>query len=274
MPEAQLRIIRTSPALWRVTFDHPPLNLIDPGTLRELDALVGELESDEDVRVVVFDSADADYFLAHYDIAIAPELSLSMPNGPTGMAPFLDVTTRLSRVGVVSIAKIRGRARGAGSEFVLACDLRFASAERAVLSQPEVGLALVPGGGPMARLPQLTGRARALEILLAGNDFDGRLAERYGYVNRALPDAELDAFVDGLAARIASFDKFAIGRIKDYVNEVSLPDASVMPAALDTFWESAGREGAQRRIVALAEKGLQQRGDIELRLGDHLAPDA
>jgi hypothetical protein len=130
---------------------------------------------------------------------------------------------------VVSIAAIRGRARGAGSEFVLACDLRFASRELAILGQPEVSVALVPGGGPMARLPQLVGRGRALEILLSGHDVDGELAERYGYVNRALPDRELDAFVDALAARIGSFDKKAVAETKHYVDQVSLPDDDLLP---------------------------------------------
>ena len=178
----QLRVDRPTPQRWRVTFDHPPLNLIDPGTIRELDQLVTTLETDPDVRVVVFDSADPDYFLAHYDVVRDSAETISMPNGRTGMHPWLDLTTRLSRAPVVSIAAIRGRARGAGSEFVLACDLRFASRERAILAQPEVSLAFVPGGGPMARLPQLVGRGRALEILLGGQDVDGELAERYGYV--------------------------------------------------------------------------------------------
>lgn len=266
----QLRVDRSSPQVWRVTFDHPPLNLVDPGTIGELDELVTALETDPDVRVVVFDSADPDYFLAHYDVVRDSAETTSMPNGRSGMHPWLDVTTRLSRAPVVSIAAIRGRARGAGSEFVLACDLRFASRELAILGQPEVSVALVPGGGPMARLPQLVGRGRALEILLGGQDVDGELAERYGYVNRALPDRELDAFVDALAARIGSFDKQAVAETKHYVDQVSLPDDDLLPPALDAFWASAARSAARTRIGALLEHGFQQRSDVELRLAHHI----
>jgi enoyl-CoA hydratase/carnithine racemase len=266
----QLRVDRSSPQVWRVTFDHPPLNLVDPGTIGELDELVTALETDPDVRVVVFDSADPDYFLAHYDVVRDSAETTSMPNGRSGMHPWLDVTTRLSRAPVVSIAAIRGRARGAGSEFVLACDLRFASRELAILGQPEVSVALVPGGGPMARLPQLVGRGRALEILLSGHDVDGELAERYGYVNRALPDRELDAFVDALAARIGSFDKKAVAETKHYVDQVSLPDDDLLPPALDAFWASAARSAARTRIGALLEHGFQQRSDVELRMAHHI----
>jgi enoyl-CoA hydratase/carnithine racemase len=271
MSTAQLRIDRTDVHRWNVTFDHPPLNLIDPGTITELDALVGELETDPDVRVVVFDSADPDYFLAHYDIARDPAETISMPHsGPTGMHPWLDLLARLGSAPVVSIVKLRGRARGAGSEFVLACDMRFASRERAVLAQPEVGLGLVPGGGPMHRLPYLVGRGRALEILLSSQDYDGELAERYGYVNRAVPDAGLDGFVDDIADRIASFEKEALAETKKYVGQVTLADHALMPPALDEFWASAGREGTQRRLAAAAEQGLQSRGDYELRMGAHI----
>jgi enoyl-CoA hydratase/carnithine racemase len=268
----QLRIDKRSAHRWNVTFDHPPLNLIDPDTIRELLALVGELETDSEVRVVVFDSADPDFFLAHYDIAWDPADTISMPaDGPTGMHPWLDVLARLSSAPVVSIAKVQGRARGAGSEFVLACDMRFASRERAVLGQLEVGLGLVPGGGPMHRLPYLVGRGRALEILLTSHDFNGELAERYGYVNRAVPEAEIDEFVDTLADRIASFDKSALAETKHHVDEVTLADYSLMPAALDEFWRSVAREGAQRRLGQAIKDGLQSRSDVELDMGHYLA---
>ena len=155
---------------------------------------------------------------------------------------------RLSRRPVVSIASIRGRATGVGSELALACDMRFASREKAILSQWEVGAGLVPGGGPMARLPRLIGRGRALEVLLSADDIDGELAERYGYVNRSLPDAELDGFVDALASRIASFDKQAIADTKHLVNVASLPaDADIAPE-WDAFIASVQRPAAQERI--------------------------
>ena len=157
---------------------------------------------------------------------------------------------RLSRAPVVSIASIRGRATGVGSELALACDMRFASLERAILSQFEVGAGMVPGGGPMARLPRLIGRGRALEVLLGADDVPGDLAERYGYVNRALPDAELDAFVEALATRIASFDKQAIVETKNFVNVASLPpDAEIAPewnACLASMERPAGRSESTR----------------------------
>ncbi|KIF77259.1 hypothetical protein QR77_32225 [Streptomyces sp. 150FB] len=266
-----IRIDRSNPHRWNVTFDHAPMNLIDPEMIRELEALVGELETDPEVTVVVFDSADPDFFLAHYDIARDPAETTGMEvTGPTGMHPWLDVLTRLASAPAVSIAKIRGRARGAGSEFILACDMRFASREHTLLGQLEVGYGLVPGGGPMFRLPYLVGRGRALEILLTSQDYDGELAERYGYVNRALPDAGLDGFVDDVADRLASFDKFALAETKRYVGQVSLPDNSLQPPALDTFWDSVGREGAQRRVGAASGRGLQERTHVELRAGDFL----
>ena len=269
---SQLRIDKTSPLRWNVTFDHPPMNLIDPDTIRELLALVGDMEADPEVRVVVFDSADPDFFLAHYDVARDPEDTICMPaDGPTGMHPWLDVLARLSSAPAVSVAKIRGCARGAGSEFLVSCDMRFASRERAVLAQPEVGLALVPGGAPMHRIPFLVGRGRALEILLTSQDYDGELAERYGYVNRALPDAELDGFVDDIADRLASFDKTALAQTKHHVGEVSLADYTLMPATLDNFWASVAREGAQRRIATAFQQGLQDRTEVELRMGAYLA---
>ncbi|MCU1654244.1 MAG: hypothetical protein JWQ60_5393 [Pseudonocardia sp.] len=268
----QLRIDKTSPRRWNVTFDHPPMNLIDPDTIRELLALVGDMEVDPEVRAVVFDSADPDFFLAHYDVARDPTETTAMPaDGPTGMHPWLEVLARLSSAPTVSVAKVRGRARGAGSEFLVSCDMRFASRERAVLSQPEVGLALVPGGAPMHRIPLLVGRGRALEILLTSQDYDGELAERYGYVNRALPDTELDGFVDHIADRLASFDKTALAQTKHHVDEVSLTDQTLMPATLDNFWASAAREGAQRRIATALKHGLQDRTEVELRMGAYLA---
>jgi enoyl-CoA hydratase/carnithine racemase len=145
--------------------------------------------------------------------------------GPTGLPILLDTFVRISKSPVAMIAKIRGSVRGACSEFVLACDMRFTSRENTRLGQPEVGVGLHPGGGGTERLPLLMGRGRALEVILSASDFDGETAERYGYVNRALPDAELDAFVDTLARRISSFDKRSIAAAKRLVNEISLPPA-------------------------------------------------
>jgi enoyl-CoA hydratase/carnithine racemase len=198
---AHFRLERRTPSYWRVTFDHPPINTITATTVAELAELVDLIERASDLNVIVFESANPDCFLAHCDTENAPERTLALPVGPTGMNAWLDLLVRLSRAPAVSIASIRGRARGAGSEFVLACDMRFASRENALLGQFEVGLGLVPGGGPMARLARLAGRGRALEIVLVGDDFDGARAELYGYVNRAVQEAELDSVVHRIAAR-------------------------------------------------------------------------
>ena len=266
----RVRLERRSPFHWRVIFDHPPLNIFGPESIPPLNEIVTALETDERVKVVVFDSAVEGFFITHYDFLARLEDSTSIPPGPTGLQALPDMLVRISRAPVVSIALIRGRATGVGSELALASDTRFASRENAILSQWEVGAGLVPGGGPMARLPRLIGRGRALEVLLGADDIHGDLAERYGYVNRALPDAELDPFVDALAERIASFDKEAIANTKRLVNIASLPpDAEIAPE-WDAFMASLGRPAAQTRIKALMERGFHKPGDVENRLGYHI----
>src|SRR5262245_34118167 len=181
MSDKQILLTRRSSAYWRATINHPPLNIFGPNTIRQLNEVVTALETDEHVKVVVFDSAIPGFFLTHYDFVAKIEETTSLPPGPTGLQPLPDMLVRLSRAPVVSIALIRGRATGVGSELALACDMRFASREKAILSQFEVGAGIVPGGGPMARLPRLIGRGRALEVFLSADDFPGALAERYGY---------------------------------------------------------------------------------------------
>jgi enoyl-CoA hydratase/carnithine racemase len=175
---------------------------------------------------------------------------------------------RLSRSPVVSIALICGRATGMGSELALACDMRFASREKAILSQFEVGAGLVPGGGPMARLSRLMGRGRALEVILSANDVPGDLAERYGYVNRSLPDADLEGFVDALATRIASFDKQTIADTKRLVNVASLPPDIEIESGWNACVASMARPATQQRIKTLIERGFCKPGDAENHLGD------
>jgi enoyl-CoA hydratase/carnithine racemase len=263
----QIRLERLSPSYWRVTFDIPPLNIFGPKNIPQLNDIIASLETDDHVKVAVFDSAVEGFFLTHYDFLAKPEDQPSMSAGPTGLQPLPDMLARLSRAPVVSIASIRGRATGVGSELALASDMRFASREKAILLQWEVGAGLVPGGGPMARLPRLIGRGRALEVLLGADDMSGDLAELYGYVNRALPDAELDAFVDALARRIASFDKQAIAETKRLVDVASLPaDAEIAPE-WDAFLASVRRPASQVRIKALMERGFHKAGDVENRLG-------
>jgi enoyl-CoA hydratase/carnithine racemase len=266
----QIRLERHLPSYWRVTFDIPPVNIFGPKEVPQLNEIITAIERDERVKVVVFDSAVDGFFLTHYDFLSPPEESAKIPAGPTGLQALPDMLVRLSRAPVVSIASIRGRATGVGSELALASDMRFASREKAILSQWEVGAGLVPGGGPMARLPRLIGRGRALEVLLGADDIHGDLAERYGYVNRALPDAELDGFVNTLAIRIASFDKEAIAETKRLVDVASLPpDAEIKPE-WDAFLASLGRPAAQKRIKALMERGFHRAGDVENRLGFHV----
>jgi enoyl-CoA hydratase/carnithine racemase len=254
----QIRLERRSPSYWRVTFDLPPLNIFGPLEVPKLETIIKSIETDERVKVVVFDSAIEGFFLTHYDFLAKLEETTSLPLGATGLQPLPDMFARLSRAPVVSIASIRGRATGVGSELALASDLRFASREKAILSQWEVGAGLVPGGGPMARLPRLMGRGRALEVLLGADDIDGDLAQIYGYVNRSLPDTELDGFVGALAMRIASFDKQAIADTKRLVDIASLPSDAEIGPEWDAFISSLQRPATQARIGKLMELGFHK----------------
>jgi enoyl-CoA hydratase/carnithine racemase len=272
-----LRVDRRTRSYCRVTFDHPPINTITATTVVELSELVGLIEEDPDLNVVVFDSANSDFYLAHYDVEHDPGRTAALGVGPTGMHAWLDLLVRLSRAPVVSIASIRGRARGAGSEFVLACDLRFASRENTLLGQFEVGAGVVPGGGPMARLSRLVARGRALEILLVADDVDGPRAEQYGYVNRVIADDRLDDEVDQMASRLARFDHGAIARTKSYVDRVTLPADSEFPPALADFFEMLGRPEQQEQSARLEALGLNVDSDLERSLGRRVVealPDA
>ena len=258
-------------SLWRVTFHNPPINLIDSVMIGELSELFAKVESTQGPAVLVFDSADPDYFLAHYDITPAnSSLVDSLPAGPTGFHPWIDILVRLGKLPAVTIAAIRGRARAAGSEFALACDIRFASRERTVLGQVEVGFGAMPGAGPVSWLPRLVGRGRAFEILLGGEDFDGHLAERYGYVNRAISDDEFEHFVGRFARRVSTFDRQALADIKHFVTRVSLPADEEFPLQMDAFLQAVARPALQARARKAFEDGLQRRSDVELRLGEYV----
>ncbi|EHK1727458.1 enoyl-CoA hydratase/isomerase family protein [Escherichia coli] len=205
----RLNIVRESLAYWRIIINNPPLNLFDPWMFAELNALMDDIEKDKDLKVVVFESTDEDFFMNHHDVVNRNVI----PDQP-GAAPFFyhwpTFVTRLAQSSVISIAKVRGRARAQGFEFALACDMRFASRERAKFALIEVGGSSIPGGGGVEWLSALVGRSRALEIVCGADDFDADLAERYGFINRALPDAELDAYVDGFAERMSRFEKRAL----------------------------------------------------------------
>src|ERR1700678_2978944 len=265
----QMRVPRRPPAYWRVTIDTPPLNVMGPEMVKQFQQVMNALEADEQVRVVVFDSAVNDYFLNHSDFTTKMDDLTSIPQGPTGLEAWPDFLVRLTHLPVASIALIRGRATGNGSEITLACDMSFASREKTIISQWEVGVGMVAGGGPMARLPRLIGRNRALEVLLSSEDIRADQAEAYGYINRALPDADLDAFVEALATRIAKFDKWAIAQTKRRV-DTSLPPDVELGAGWDACIASLGRPAAQQGIKALMARGFHKPGDVENRLGYYL----
>src|SRR6516225_10357512 len=259
-----MRVIEETPAYWRVVFDYPPFNILDATIFEGLQDLLVRMDTSQSVRVVVFESANPDFYLAHFDLT-GKTGNITTAVGSSGLPILMDTFVRLTKSPVVSIARIRGCVRGVSSEFVLACDMRFASRENTRLGHPEVGVGVHPGGGGTERLPDLVGRGRALEIVLGANDFDGDTAERYGYVNRALPDAELDGFVDVLARRIASFDRRPIAAAKNLINQVSLPSADRLLDALNAFQTALTWPETQQRIQALLERGLQREGDFENR---------
>jgi enoyl-CoA hydratase/carnithine racemase len=263
-PAGPVRLIEETPAYWRVVFDYPPFNIVDATIFEGLQHLLVRMDTTPSLRVVIFESANPDFYLAHFDLT-GKTGNITTAVGASGLPILIDTFVRITKSPVVSIAKIRGCVRGASSEFVLACDMRFASRENTRLGQPEVGVGVHPGGGGTERLPHLVGRGRALEIILGANDFDGDTAERYGYVNRALPDAELDGFVDALARRIASFDQRAITAAKNLVNQVSLPSADSLLDAITSFETALTWPEAQQRIQALLERGLQRDSDFEKR---------
>jgi enoyl-CoA hydratase/carnithine racemase len=262
----QFHVNRISPSYWRVTFDNGPVNLLDPDTVDQLSELVTTMENDPDLTVVVFASDKPGYFMAHWDFLSDSSRIAAMLAGPTGLHPYLDNFVRLSRLPVATISEIRGRTRGAGSEFVLATDIRFAS-EKAILGQFEVGVGAVPGGGPMARLGRLVGRGRALEILLGGDDIPADLAAAYGYVNRLVADAGITEFTDQFARRIAAFDKVAVAGIKKLVDVATLPSNDELAAGLRAYFGTAGRPEHRPFTDLLFNHGLQQPDGIETDLG-------
>ena len=257
-----LRVVEESPAYWRIVFDYPPFNIVDAALYQALQNLLARMDASSSLRVVVFESANPEFFLAHFDLT-GKTGNITTAVGPSGLPILTDTFVRITRSPVASIAKIRGCVRGVSSEFVLACDMRFVSRENTLLGQPEVGVGVHPGGGGTERLPPLVGRGRALEIVLGANDFDGDTAAQYGYVNRALPDEELDGFVDALARRIATFDGRAIAAAKRLINQVSLPSADNLLSALNSFQTALTWPETLQRVEALLKQGLQQERNFE-----------
>src|ERR1700751_549969 len=257
-----VRVIEETSAYWRVVFDYPPFNIVDATIFEVLQGLLVRMDTSQDLRVVVFESAIPEFYLAHFDLT-GKIGNITTAVGASGLPILMDTFVRLTKSPVVSLAKIRGCVRGVSSEFVLACDMRFASRENTKLGHPELRVGLHPGGGGTERLRHLGGRGRALEIVLSANDFDGDTAERYGYVNRSLPDAELDGFVDALARRIGSFDRRALVAAKHLVNEVSLPPFDRLLDAFTSFGKALGWPEAQNRIRTVLERGLQRDAGFE-----------
>jgi enoyl-CoA hydratase/carnithine racemase len=257
-----LRVIEETPAYWRIVFDYPPFNIVDATLYQALQGLLARMDASTSLRVVVFESANPEFFLAHFDLT-GKTGNITSAVGPSGLPILIDTFVRITRSPVASIAKIRGCVRGVSSEFVLACDMRFAARENTLLGQPEVGVGVHPGGGVTERLPPLVGGGRALEIVLGANDFDGDTAAQYGYVNRALPDEELDGFVDALARRIATFDGRAIAAAKRLVNQVSLPSVDNLLSALNSFQTALTWPETLQRVEALLKQGLQQDRNFE-----------
>jgi enoyl-CoA hydratase/carnithine racemase len=265
-----LTLRQPAPGYWRVTIDNPPLNLFDPDLLTALQQLVGRLEADNDTKVVVFDSANPDYFIAHIDLIRADQFDQT-PQPSTGLVAWPDLAARLERAPFVTVSAIRGRTRGVGSEFALATDVRFASRERALFCHPELGFGFIPGGGGLERLSLNTGRARAIEIIIGACDFDADTAERYGWINRAIADAELDTFVDAWATRVAQFDRDAITAAKHTLNaHGGLPDIAWFAPSQQTFYQLLAQPHVQARMREFLDRGMQQPGDFELNLADQL----
>jgi len=262
---AHLTITKPKPSLWRVSFDNPPVNLVSSQTVLELQQLVAAAKADPDLAVILFESANADFFCAHWDLT--DDFS-TVPAGPNGVVPLIDVFNQISRLPVMTVSAIRGRAHGAGSEWLLATDIRFASRERCLIGQFEAASGNLPGAGAMQRLPRLVGRGRALEIIAAADDFDGDLAERYGYVNRAVPDAEFDEFIDKFVSRLSSINPRTIRQIKEFVDPQTLPDDTEYIAVTDLFFKNLAQPDVQAWIGRKTQQGLQQHSDVELRLGE------
>jgi enoyl-CoA hydratase/carnithine racemase len=264
MPDpSQFNTDRTYPGRWTITFSNPPINIFAPTTIVELGTLITDLEADPSVKVVVFQSANPDFFVAHLDVAKA-----AAQPGVLGL--WRDFVLSLSSTPVVSIAKIRGRTRGIGNEFVLACDMRFASRQNALFGNPEVGVGLIPGGGALEWLPRLVGRSRALEIVLSADDFDADVAERYGWVNRALDDDDLDSFVDTLVRRLASFDREVLAAAKAQINRFGTPTATELQSSNDMIFPMLAQASAQARRPKLRGIGYGVPSDFELNFGRYL----
>ena len=265
---SRLSVVRKTPAYWQVIISNPPINLFDPDMFADLNVLMDDIENAADLKVVVFESDNDDFFVNHHDIANRAE---STRPGAKPFSQWPTFVTRLAQSPVLSIAKVRGRARAQGFEFALASDIRFASKERALFSLIEVGGASVPGGGGVEWLSAMIGRSRTLEIILGADDFDADTAELFGFVNRSIPDSELDAYVEAFAQRIAGFDKRALTLAKKMVNgragvpsEADLSTSNYILSEVNNWPEGAAA------LTKLNAAGFGKPGDFELNLGEQI----
>ena len=257
--------ITRASAIATVTINNGEINILDAQMMKDLFKAGKELADDDNIKVVIVESANPDFFIAHADLSMiqavegtpAPDSTI-----PSMLQSMFEVFRNMPKA---TIGKIDGIARGGGSEFLLSLDMRFASIEKGVLGQPEVGLGIIAGGGGCVRLPRLIGRARTMEILLGCDDFDAQLAERYGYINRALPQAELDAFVQTLAERISHYPARAIAVTKRLVNKNENIKGSDLGEEYAGFYETATAPGMAKRMARSMELGLQTK---EVEQGD------
>jgi enoyl-CoA hydratase/carnithine racemase len=252
-----------------VTIEHPPINLLDLSMIRDLDRVGRELEADAAVRVAVFRSANPDFFIAHADVSLIQLMPKEPPPKADALGPFHRMVDRFRTMAKATIGVVEGRARGGGSEFLLSLDMRFGALGRAILAQPEVALGIIPGGSGTQRLPRLIGRARALEVILGCDDVPADLAERWGYLNRALPPGELRPFVETLARRIASFPASAIALAKAAVNAADTTTETGLIEEAHLFNLSLAVPEAQRRMTRFLEVGGQTPA-VEKDMGDTL----
>jgi enoyl-CoA hydratase/carnithine racemase len=249
--------IRRDAGVAFVTIDHPPINLFDLVLIQEMDRVGRELADDAAIRVVVLDSANPDFFIAHADVSLIQLLPRNVTAKPTELGLFHAMVERFRTMPKATIVKLEGRARGGGSELVLSCDMRFAARGRAVLGQPEVALGIIPGGSGTQRLPRLIGRSRALEVILGCDDVDAETAERWGYVNRALPPGDLGPFVERLARRIASFPAEAIALAKASVDAAEQPTSAGLLDEAHCFNQALATSAAERRMRWFLASGGQ-----------------
>ncbi|EFY95975.1 enoyl-CoA hydratase/isomerase family protein [Metarhizium robertsii] len=269
MSYGPLDVTKVTPHYWRATINLPPFNLAGPEIFLGLWDLLQDVEIDQDLKVLVFDSALPDFFISHYDLQKAP----SIP--PDLLAKWPVMMVKLATIPVISVAAIRGRTRGIGSEFVLACDIRFGSEEKAILSQGEVSFGLLPGGGGMELLPRQVTRGRMLEIVCGGDEFDAVTSAAYGWINRAVPDAEFETFVDRFARRVAGWEKASLMSSKKLTNQrFGLPKVEEISESTQTMGRLWVNPEVQKRMQLLFQKGLERDRDVELNIAEFTAKHA